>query len=32
MAVVFRYCNQLETFHKLKGIPSSDDFPLFQKR
>ncbi|KAG1708396.1 hypothetical protein DVH05_025073 [Phytophthora capsici] len=32
MAVVFRYCNQLETFHKLKGIPSSDDFPLFSKR
>ncbi|KAL4159967.1 hypothetical protein PRNP1_000539 [Phytophthora ramorum] len=32
MAVVFRYCNQLETFHKLKGIPSSDDFPTFQKR
>ncbi|KAL3668162.1 hypothetical protein V7S43_007025 [Phytophthora oleae] len=32
MAVVFRYCNQLETFHKLKGIPSSDDFPQFSKR
>ncbi|KAG6590750.1 protein phf-isoform b [Phytophthora cinnamomi] len=32
MTVVFRYCNQLETFHKLKGIPSSDDFPLFKKR
>ncbi|KAK1939358.1 PHD finger protein 10 [Phytophthora citrophthora] len=32
MAVVFRYCNQLETFHKLKGIPSSDDFPHFSKR
>ncbi|POM59548.1 putative transposable element [Phytophthora palmivora] len=26
------YCNQLETFHKLKGIPSSDDFPHFRKR
>ncbi|KAF4324264.1 hypothetical protein BBO99_00000920 [Phytophthora kernoviae] len=32
MAVVFRYCNQLETFDRLKGIPSSDDFPHFQKR
>ncbi|ETL42698.1 hypothetical protein F442_06746 [Phytophthora nicotianae P10297] len=32
MAVVFRYCNQLETFYKLKGIPSSDDFPHFSKR
>ncbi|OWZ21212.1 hypothetical protein PHMEG_0004261 [Phytophthora megakarya] len=26
------YCNQLETFHKLKGIPSSDDFDHFKKR
>uniref|UniRef100_A0AAV1UGZ4 PHD-type domain-containing protein n=1 Tax=Peronospora matthiolae TaxID=2874970 RepID=A0AAV1UGZ4_9STRA len=32
MAVAFRYCNQLETFYKLKGIPGSDDFPLFKKR
>ncbi|EEY69403.1 uncharacterized protein PITG_05635 [Phytophthora infestans T30-4] len=32
MAVAFRYCNQLETFYKLKGIPSSDDFPHFSKR
>ncbi|CAI5745544.1 unnamed protein product [Peronospora destructor] len=26
------YCNKLETFYKLKGIPSSDDFPHFKKR
>ncbi|TDH70845.1 hypothetical protein CCR75_001221 [Bremia lactucae] len=32
MAVVFRYCNRLETFYKLKGIPSSDDFFQFKKR
>lgn len=32
MAVVFRFCNQLETFYKLKGIPSSDDFSHFKKR
>ncbi|KAE9051761.1 hypothetical protein PR003_g204 [Phytophthora rubi] len=32
MTVVFRYCNRLETFHKLKGIPSSDDFLHFKKR
>ncbi|CAH0491304.1 unnamed protein product [Peronospora farinosa] len=32
MAVMFRYCNKLETFYKLKGIPSSDDFPHFRKR
>ncbi|CEG40040.1 protein phf-isoform b [Plasmopara halstedii] len=32
MSVVFRLCNQLETFHKLKGIPSSDSFSHFKKR
>ncbi|CAH0516738.1 unnamed protein product [Peronospora belbahrii] len=32
MAVVFRYCNKLETFHKLKGIPSSEDYSHFTKR
>lgn len=32
MTVVFRYCGQLETFHRLKGIPSTDDYPLFKKR
>ncbi|DBA02404.1 TPA: hypothetical protein N0F65_007223 [Lagenidium giganteum] len=32
MAVVFRYCNKLETFDKLKGIPSSDSFRQFKKK
>ncbi|KAJ0406681.1 hypothetical protein ATCC90586_008098 [Pythium insidiosum] len=32
MAVVFRYCNRLETFDKAKGIPSSDGFGPFKKR
>jgi hypothetical protein len=32
MTVVFRYCNKLETFDKLKGIPSSDAFAPFKKR
>ncbi|TMW63384.1 hypothetical protein Poli38472_002325 [Pythium oligandrum] len=32
MAVVFRYCNKLETFDKANGIPSSDGFVAFKKR
>lgn len=32
MTVVFRYCNKLETFDKVKGIPSSDAFAPFKKR
>jgi hypothetical protein len=32
MAVVFRFCNKLETFDKTDGIPSSDTFPNFKKR
>lgn len=32
MAVVFRFCNKIETFYDVQGIPKSDEFKAFKKR
>lgn len=32
MAVVFRFCNKIETFYDVQGIPKSDELKAFKKR
>ena len=32
MSIVFRFCNKLETFDKVHGIPSAEGFDKFKKR